>query len=74
MDISSILGSDEVKKHIKDATYPLVKMVYNEIYIYVWFICIYNIFLLSLVVINLYLLIRYVRIEKHIIIPDSDLA
>jgi hypothetical protein len=74
MDISSILGSDEVKKQIKDATYPLVKMVYNEIYIYVWFICIYNIFLLSLVLINVYLLIRYMRIEKHGGITESDLA
>lgn len=74
MDLSSILGSDEVKKHLKDATYPLVKMVYNEIYIYVWFICVYNIFLLVLLVINLYLLIRYMRIEKHVGIPDSDLA
>jgi hypothetical protein len=74
MDISAILASDEVKKHIKDATYPLVNMVYNEIYIYVWFICIYNIFLLALLVINLYLLIRYMRIEKHVGIPHADLA
>jgi hypothetical protein len=61
MDISSILGSEDVKKHIKNAAYPLVTMVYNEIYIYVWFICIYNIFLLLLVLINVFLLIRYMR-------------
>jgi hypothetical protein len=66
MDISSILGSDQVKRQIKDATIPLVKMVYNEIYIYVWFICMYNIFLLILVVTNLFLLIRYMRIEKRV--------
>jgi len=65
MNISEILGSDEVKTHIKDAMQPLVKMVYNEIYIYVWFICLYNIFLIALVVTNLFLLIRYLRTNKH---------
>jgi hypothetical protein len=74
MDISTILSSEEVKKHIKDATYPLVKMVYNEIYIYVWFICIYNIFLLTLVVVNLYLLLRYMRMENSIKVTVTDLA
>jgi hypothetical protein len=30
----------------KDAVKPIVNVVYNEIYIYVWFICIYNVFLI----------------------------
>ena len=64
MDISSFLSSPEVKQHIKNATYPLVSMVYNEIYVYVWFICIYNVFLLSLVLLNLFLLIRHLRPES----------
>ena len=70
MNISELLGSDDVKTHIKDATYPLVKMIYNEIYIYIWFICIYIIFLLALVLTNLFLLIKYVRMEKRVGEPD----
>ena len=66
MNFSEILASEEVKRQIKNAAYPLVTMVYNEIYVYVWFICIYNIFLLGLVVINVYLLVRYMRVmDKH---------
>jgi hypothetical protein len=73
MNISDILENADVKRQIKNAAYPLVAMVYNEIYVYVWFICIYNIFLLGLVVLNVYLLVKYMRVmDKHDAI-DSDL-
>ncbi len=66
MNLSELWENEEVKRQIKNATYPLVTMVYNEIYVYVWFICIYNIFLLGLVVLNVYLLVRYMRVmDKH---------
>ena len=64
MDVSSILGNPEIKQYIKNAAYPLVSMLYNEIYIYIWFICIYNVFLLSLILTNLFLLIRYMRFSE----------
>ena len=72
MNLSEIWESEEVKRQIKSAAYPLVTMVYNEIYVYVWFICIYNIFLLGLVVLNVYLLVRYMRVmDKHECVNES---
>ena len=61
MDISEWLKSEEVQLHFRKASGVVVSAVYNEIYLYLWFICIYNIFLLVVVVVNLYLLIRLMR-------------
>ena len=64
MDISEWLKSEEVQLHFRKASGVVVSAVYNEIYLYLWFICIYNIFLLVVVVVNLYLLIRLMRISS----------
>jgi hypothetical protein len=64
MDISEWLKSEEVQLHFRKASGVVVSAVYNEIYLYLWFICIYNIFLLVVVVVNLYLLIRLMRISN----------
>jgi hypothetical protein len=56
--IAELLESGEFKKHIKNVVYPLGTMVYNELYIYIWFICIYNVFLIFLVVTNVILVIH----------------
>jgi hypothetical protein len=46
----------------KDAVKPIVNVVYNEIYIYVWFICIYNVFLIFIILTNLYYL--YIELKR----------
>lgn len=51
----------EFKKQAKDIVNPIGKMIYNEIYIYIWFICLYNVFLIFLVLANLFLLIRLLK-------------
>jgi hypothetical protein len=56
--ISSYLKNDDVKRFIKEAVKPIVNVVYNEIYIYVWFICIYNVFLIFIILTNLYYLYK----------------
>lgn len=61
MDISELLKSEEVQRHFRAASSVVGSTVYNELYFYIWFICIYNILLLTVVVVNLYLLIRWIR-------------
>lgn len=60
MDIAELLKSEEVRRHLRTATSTVGTMVYNELYFYIWLICIYNIFLLLIVIINLYLFIHFV--------------
>lgn len=61
MDVISFLKNEEVKQYIKNLVGPLGTMIYNEIYIYMWFICIYNVFLIFLVLVNLVLLLKLLR-------------
>ena len=60
-NILKFMESSEFKKQAKDIVYPIGKMIYNEIYIYIWFICLYNVFLIFLVLANLFLLIRLLK-------------
>jgi hypothetical protein len=61
MDIAEWLKNEDIQQHFRKASNVVVAAVYNEVYVYIWFICVYNIFLLVIVVINLYLLVRLWR-------------
>ena len=61
MDIAEWLKNEDIQQNFRKASRVVVTAVYNEMYIYIWFICVYNIFLLVVVAINLYLLIRLMR-------------
>jgi hypothetical protein len=58
MDIAEWLKNEDIQRNFRKASGAVAAAVYNEVYIYIWFICIYNIFLLAVVVINLYFLIK----------------
>jgi hypothetical protein len=57
----------------KDAVKPIVNVVYNEIYIYVWFICIYNVFLIFIILTNLYYLYKLSNSSVYKINPMRSL-
>ena len=59
--------SEDIKKYIKQFIRQIVLIVYNEIYIYVWFICFYHVFLIFIVLANLYFLLRMTSSKKKII-------
>ena len=50
---------EEIKKDIKEIIHPVVDIIYNEIYIYIWLICVYHIFLICIILANLYLLLQF---------------
>jgi len=49
---------EDVKKDIRDLLSPLVNIIYNELYVYIWSICFFQIFLFILVLANLIMLLR----------------
>lgn len=49
------LEKNDFKKQLKTVVHPIGRMIYNEIYVYIWFICIYLVFLLVAVLFNTYL-------------------
>jgi len=50
--------NEDIKKDVKDMVRPIVDMAYNEIYWYVWLICIYHVFFILIILANLYLLLK----------------
>jgi len=51
-------NNEEIRKEIKALLKPLTGLIYNELYVYVWIIAIYNIVLVCLLITILLLLIR----------------
>jgi hypothetical protein len=58
-----LLKNEDIKREFKEVIRSIVNIVYNELYIYVWFICIYNVFLIFIILANLFFLLRTI---KHI--------
>jgi len=54
----SFFKDKEMKQNIKEILRPVTDIVYNEIYIYVWFICFFNLFLFIIILVNLFILVR----------------
>jgi hypothetical protein len=49
---------DNIQQGIKKGLRSMTHILYNEMYVYVWFICIYHVILVILVLTNLVLLIK----------------
>jgi hypothetical protein len=64
MDLASFINSEETRKHIKNVVYPIGDLIYSEMSFYVWLFIIYNIFLFFIVLANLLLLIRLLRMSN----------
>ena len=53
-----LFQKDDIKRCITEIVKPVVNIVYNEIYPYLWFICLYNVILIFISLANLILLSR----------------
>jgi hypothetical protein len=62
--------NEDIKRDFKEIIKPVVNIIYNEMYIYVWFICIYNVFLIFIILANLFLLLRLIRNSNFV--PASE--
>jgi hypothetical protein len=52
------LKNEDIKRDIKDVIQPICEIIYNELYIYILFICIYNVILIFMIVLIIYLLLN----------------
>jgi hypothetical protein len=67
------LYNEDSRKDIKAVLSPLGDIIYNEIYVYLWVICFYNIFLFIIILANLYLLLKILNFVRDlkIYIPNE---
>jgi len=65
--------NEDIRKDVKEMLKPFVQIIYNELYLYIWFICFYNVFLIFIVLVNLFLLLKLLRNSKYIQISSFDI-
>jgi hypothetical protein len=66
------LQNEDIRKDVKDIIKPIVDIVYNEIYVYLWLICLYNVFLIFIILANLFLLLHFLKKPNTIVAMLSD--
>jgi len=60
------LYNEDSRKDIKAVLSPLGDIIYNEVYVYIWVICFYNIFLFIIILANLYLLLTILHFVRDL--------
>uniref|UniRef100_A0A6C0HAX0 Uncharacterized protein n=1 Tax=viral metagenome TaxID=1070528 RepID=A0A6C0HAX0_9ZZZZ len=65
--------NEDTRKNVKEMLKPITNIIYNEMYYYIWFICIYNVLLLFIIIVNLVLLIKLLNFNPLKTITNSDL-
>lgn len=59
--------SEDIKHDVREMIRPVVNIIYNEIYVYLWLLCFYHIFFIFIVLANLFLLLKMLAINKKVI-------
>ena len=55
----SYMKTNEARRHLRESVIvPMGDILYNEMYFYVWFICLYHVFLILIILANLFLLLK----------------
>ena len=57
--------NEDIKIYLKEIIKPIVNIIYNEIYVYILFICMYNVFLFFITLANLFILLKIIRKSKY---------
>jgi len=65
--------NEDIRKDVKEMLKPFVQIIYNELYLYIWFICFYNVFFIFIVLVNLFLLLKLLRTSKMIQTTSFDI-
>ena len=63
--LTNLIKNEDLKKYLLN---PIFNLLYNELYIYIWIICLYNIIVFCITLSILYILLRYTKplVEKKL--------
>jgi hypothetical protein len=53
-----LLDNEETRKNLREIIQPISSMIYNEMYPYIWLLCIYLVVVTFIILMNLLLLVR----------------
>jgi hypothetical protein len=58
------LKNENTKKDVKEMMKPVFSMIYNEVYVYIWIIAIYNIFFIIMILAMFFILLKLLNKDK----------
>jgi hypothetical protein len=67
------LQREDTRRDVKEVIKPIANIIYNETYLYLWMICLYNVFLIFLILVNLFLVIKLLNRETGKMILETSI-
>jgi hypothetical protein len=61
----TFLQDEDIRRDLKEMIKPIIEIMYNEIYLYLWLLCFYSMFLFFIVLAILVILIRSQSLTSH---------
>ena len=61
----SFFEKDDIRSDLRDIFKPFLTTIYNELFVYILIICIYNIFLFVIILAIFYILINHILTNKN---------
>jgi len=62
----SFFQDENIKRDLREIAKPILDTIYDELNLYVWIILVYNIFLVFIILANLFLLLRLLRYSNKV--------
>jgi hypothetical protein len=63
--------NEEIRNNVREIIKPIVTIIYNETYLYIWLLCIYSIFLLLIGLANVYILFKILKYHSTSVMKES---
>lgn len=57
---------ENIKRDLRDISKPIINAIYDEFNIYLWIVVIYSIFLIFIILANLFILLRLLRYSNKV--------
>lgn len=57
---------ENIKRDLREIAKPILDTIYDELNIYVWIVLVYNIFLVFIILANLFILLRLLRYSNKV--------
>jgi hypothetical protein len=70
--VIDFLKNEDMRRDMADVIKPIRESIYNELYVYIWFICIYNVFLLFIIIASLVLLLKILNKTRYMGLPFTQ--
>ena len=59
-----LFKNEDIKRDIRLVIQPLAAFIYNELYVYIWIICVYHIFIIMIILAILYVVLFSTTIKR----------